>query len=125
MANRNLYKGISFDNFSRNKSLKLFDVDLIKKDLLNNIFTRRGERVKMFTYGTRIPDLVFEPLDEEALNVIEEDIRGVVIGEPRVSLVDLRIVPLYDRSVVIVSVVLFYIELDFTDTLSVNITFET
>ena len=76
-------------------------------------------------YGTRIPDLVFEPLDEVALNVIEEDLRSVVAGEPRVSLVDLRIVPLFDRSVVICSLVLYYLELDFTDTLSVNITFET
>lgn len=125
MAKKNIYRGLSFRNFSKNKSIKLYDIDLIKKDLLNNIFTRRGERVKMFMYGTRIPDLVFEPLDEVALNVIEEDLRSVVAGEPRVSLVDLRIVPLFDRSVVICSLVLYYLELDFTDTLSVNITFET
>ncbi len=122
---RNLYKGLSFRNFSKNKSIKLYDVELIKKDILNNIFTRRGERVKMFTYGTRIPDIVFEPLDDVALDVIEEDLRSVVEGEPRVTLVDLRIVPLYDRSVVIASLVLYYVELDFTGTLSVNITFET
>lgn len=125
MAKKNIYRGLSFRNFSKNKSIKLYDIDLIKKDLLNNIFTRRGERVKMFMYGTRIPDLVFEPLDEVALNVIEEDLRSVVASEPRVSLVDLRIVPLFDRSVVICSLVLYYLELDFTDTLSVNITFET
>ena len=125
MAKKNIYRGLSFRNFSKNKSIKLYDINLIKKDLLNNIFTRRGERVKMFMYGTRIPDLVFEPLDEVALNVIEEDLRSVVAGEPRVSLVDLRIVPLFDRSVVICSLVLYYLELDFTDTLSVNITFET
>lgn len=124
MANQNLYRGISFRNFSKNKSIKLYDVELIKKDLENNIFTKRGERVKMFSYGTRIPDLVFEPLDDIALNVIEEDLRAVVTGEPRVALVDLRVVPLYDRGVVLASLVLYYVELDFTDTLSVNITFE-
>lgn len=125
MAKRNLYKGISFANFSRNKNLKLFDVDLIKKDILNNIFTRRGERVKMFSYGTRIPDIVFEPLDEIALGVIEEDIQHVINNEPRVNLVDKRIVPLYDRNVVVVTLTLYYLEIDFTDTLSVNITFVT
>ena len=125
MAKKDIYRGLSFRNFSKNKSIKLYDIELVKKDILNNIFTRRGERVKMFMYGTRIPDLVFEPLDEVALNVIEEDLRSVVASEPRVSLVDLRIVPLFDRSVVICSLVLYYLELDFTDTLSVNITFET
>ena len=122
---KNLYKGISFNNFSKNKSIKLYDVELIKKDIINNIFTRRGERVKMFSYGTRIPDLVFEPLDEVALNIVEEDLNAVVAGEPRVELTDMRVVPLYDRGVIIASLTLYYIELDFTDTLSVNIVFET
>lgn len=121
---KNLYKGVSFQNFSKNKSIKLYDVELIKKDLLNNIFTRKAERVNMFTYGTRIPDIVFEPLDESTLDVINEDLLGVIQNEPRVTLVDMRIVPLYDRSVVIVSLVLNYVELDFTDTLDVNIQFE-
>ncbi len=124
MATENLYRGLSFRNFSKNKSIKLYDVDLIKKDLLNNIFTRRGERVKMFTYGTRIPDLVFEQLDDIALTVINEDLNAVVNSEPRVNLVDLRIVPLYDRNVVIASLVLYYVELDFTDQFDVSIQFE-
>lgn len=124
MATENLYRGLSFRNFSKNKSIKLYDVDLIKKDLLNHIFTRRGERVKMFTYGTRIPDLVFEQLDDIALTVITEDLNAVASSEPRVNLVDLRIVPLYDRNVVIASLVLYYVELDFTDQFDVSIQFE-
>ena len=74
MANDTLYRGISFRNFSKNKSIKLYDVELIKKGILNNIFTRRGERVKMFMYGTRIPDIIFEPLDDVSLGIIEEDV---------------------------------------------------
>lgn len=124
MATENLYRGLSFRNFSKNKSIKLYDVDLIKKDILNHIFTRRGERVKMFTYGTRIPDLVFEQLDDIALTVITEDLNAVASSEPRVNLVDLRIVPLYDRNVVIASLVLYYVELDFTDQFDVSIQFE-
>lgn len=124
MATEYLYHGLSFRNFSKNKSIKLYDVDLIKKDLLNHIFTRRGERVKMFTYGTRIPDLVFEQLDDIALTVITEDLNAVASSEPRVNLVDLRIVPLYDRNVIIASLVLYYVELDFTDQFDVSIQFE-
>lgn len=124
MATENLYRGLSFRNFSKNKSIKLYDVDLVKKDLLNHIFTRRGERVKMFSYGTRIPDLVFEQLDDIALSVVTEDIHAVVASEPRVNLVDFRLVPLYDRNVIIASLVLYYVELDFTDQFDVSIQFE-
>lgn len=124
MATENIYRGLSFRNFSKNKSIKLYDVELIKKDLLNHIFTRRGERVKMFTYGTRIPDLVFEPLDDIALGVVTEDLNAVVASEPRVTLRDLRVVPLYDRNVIIASLVLYYVELGFTDQFDISIQFE-
>lgn len=124
MATENIYRGLSFRNFSKNKSIKLYDVELIKKDLLNHIFTRRGERVKMFTYGTRIPDLVFEPLDDIALSVVTEDLNAVVASEPRVNLRDLRVVPLYDRNVIIASLVLYYVELGFTDQFDISIQFE-
>jgi len=124
MANNRFYQGISFRNFSKNKSIKLYDIELVKKGLLNNIFTRRGERVKMFSYGTRIPDLIFEPLDEVALTVIDEDIRSVVANEPRVILLGLNVIPQYDKNTVIVRLNLLYVEINFTDTLSINIVFE-
>lgn len=124
MMNRRLYRGISFRNFSKNKSIKLYDVELIKKGIINNIFTRRGERVKMFMYGTRIPDLVFEPLDDIALTVVEDDIRQVVANEPRVSLVTMSVTPNYNEGIITATLLLRYLELNFTDTLAVNITFE-
>jgi len=119
----NLYKGYSFSQFERNKSIKLYDVELIKKDLYNNIFTRRGERVKMFSYGTRIPDLVFEQLDDRELDIIDYDLREVVDNEPRVNLIDLKVVPLYDRNVVVAIMQLQYIELNFTDQFDIKIKF--
>jgi phage baseplate assembly protein W len=121
----NLYKGYSFEQFSQNKSIRLYDTALIHKDLKNNIFTRRGERVKMFRYGTRIPDLVFEPMDDVIFDAIEQDLMDVFNNEPRVKLVDLKLVPIYDNSVVVVNAVLYYVELNFTGQFSVNIQFET
>ena len=72
----------------------------------------------------RIPDLVFEQLDDIALSVISEDLNAVMASEPRVNLVDLRIVPLYDRNTVIATLVLYYVELDFTDQFDISIQFE-
>ena len=38
--------------------------DLIIEDLMNNIMTRKGERVMMPTYGSIIHELIFEPLTD-------------------------------------------------------------
>ncbi len=119
----NLYKGYSFENFSKNKSIKLYDVELIHKDLRNNIFTRKAERVKMFTYGTRIPDLVFEQMVDVIFDAIEEDLLDVVNREPRVQLVDLKLVPIYDQNTIVVSMILFYLELNFTGQFDISIDF--
>lgn len=119
-----LYRGYSSYEYQNNKTFKLTDVELVKLDLLNHMFTRKGERVMMPRFGTRIPDLAFEPMDDITLMVLEEDLRAVVNFDPRVKLLDLRIIPSPDENQVTASVDLLYIELDTVDTLDLNITFE-
>lgn len=119
-----LYRGYSSYEYQNNKTFKLTDVELVKLDLLNHIFTRRGERVMMPRFGTRIPDLAFEPLDDITLLVLEEDLRTVVNFDPRVSLLDLTITPDPDTNSVVASINLYYIELDLVSSLDLNITFE-
>lgn len=124
MVTRNLYKGFSTQEFETNKSLVLRDVELVKRDLLNHIFTRRGERVKMPTYGTVIPDIIFDPLDEQTIEIIEQDLLTVVDFDPRVTLRSINIVPLYDDNVLVASLDLNYVELDFNDVLDIRLEFE-
>lgn len=119
-----LYRGYSSFEYQNKKSFGIKDVELVKLDLLNHIFTRKGERVMMPDFGTRIPDLAFEPLDEITLMIIDEDIRKVVSFDPRVQLQQLSVVPDYDNNTAIAYVRLFYIELNMTDTLDLHITFE-
>jgi uncharacterized protein len=121
---RSLYRGFSSYEYQRNKTFNITDLELVKLDLLNHIFTRRGERVMMPRFGTRIPDLAFEPMDDITLMVLEEDLRQVIDFDPRVSLVSLQIIPNPDTNTVVASVVLFYVELDMVDQLDLNITFE-
>jgi len=99
------------------------DLELVKIDLLNHIFTRRGERVMTPTFGTRIPDIAFEPLDEVTLMIIEEDMRLVFNFDPRVKLVELTVTPNYDENSVVASATLYYVELNMTDRLYLNIVF--
>lgn len=121
---RNLYRGYSTYEYQRNKSFVLTDIELVKMDLLNHIYTRKGERVMMPNFGTRIPDLAFEPLDQITLDILEEDLTTVINFDPRVQLLELNINPQPDVNAVVASAYLLYVELNMTGTLDLNITFE-
>ncbi len=120
-----LYRGYSSYNYQTDKSFALSDISLVKMDLLNHIYTRKGERVMLPNFGTRIPDLAFEPLDQITLDILEEDLRAVFDFDPRVQLLELRIVPYYDSNVVVAGARLLYLELNMQDNLDLHITFET
>lgn len=119
-----LYKGYSTHEHALTRTFSVTDVELVKLDILNHIFTRKGERVMMPRFGTRIPDLLFEPLDPITLDIIEEDLRAVISFDPRVELLELRIVPDYDMSSVTASARLLYIELNMQGNLDLNLTFD-
>ena len=124
MARQGLYRGFSSFEFQDNKTFSLRDVDLVKLDLLNHIFTVRGSRVMMPSFGTEIPLLAFEPLDVDLLESIEDELRTVFDYDPRVELLSMEIIPNFDESAVVASAQLFYIELDLVDDFELNIQFE-
>jgi phage baseplate assembly protein W len=119
-----LYKGFSSYQFEYNKSFKLLDVELVKRDLMNHIFTRIGERVYMPLWGTRIPDLLFEPLNEDSIGIVENDLTTVFEYDPRVELVELNVIPLYDQNAIIATALLNYIELDLQDLFELRLEFD-
>ena len=120
---KGLYRGYSSYEYQNNKTFSVTDVELVKIDMLNHIFTRKGDRVMMPNFGTRIPDLAFEPLDGITLGILEEDLRAVFEFDPRVELLALTIVPIYDSNTVIASAKLLYVELNMQGSLDINITF--
>lgn len=121
---KGLYRGYSSYEYQAKKTFSITDVELVKLDLLNHIFTRKGERVMMPTFGTRIPDLVFEPMDAITLAVLEEDLRAVVAFDPRVEMLEMSINPDPDTNAVTATIKLLYIELNLTGNLDINIVFE-
>ena len=64
-------------------SKTLTDVDIARRDLLNHFYTRRGERVQNPTFGSILPDLVFEPLDSETEQLAKDDVDAIVNNDPR------------------------------------------
>ena len=119
-----LYKGYSSFEFQRKKTFRINDIELVKLDVLNHLFTRPGSRVMMPNFGSIIPDLTFEPLDEQTLEILEEDLLRVVNFDPRVDLIDLTILPDFDNSAVTAHVKLLFVEFDLVDEMDLNLIFE-
>ena len=124
MARTNLYRGFSSFEFQKNKSFRLTDISLVKMDLLNHIFTRKGDRVNMPTFGTLIPDLAFEPLDEETLDILHDELEAVIEYDPRVELLSLVMDPLYDENAVTVAIRILYVELNMDEVIELRLEFE-
>jgi phage baseplate assembly protein W len=77
----------------------------------------------MPTFGSRIPDLLFEPLDEQTLSIIESEVIDIVNYDPRVQPINYEIEPQYDEKVVNIRIELFYLELNFNDSLDIRLDF--
>ena len=108
---------LGFSTFDAKKSFQLKDQDLVNRDLLNHIYTLKGERVMLPDFGTRIPLLAFEPLDQKTLKAVEDDLREVIGHDPRVELLGIAVMALPDNNAIIALLDLKYIELNVTETL--------
>ncbi len=118
-AERSIYRGFSTFNHLNDPSagFALSDVELVKRDLLNFIYTIPGERVMLPEFGTRIPLLAFEPLDPTTLSIIEEDLRRAVEYDPRLRLIDLSVQALPDSNTIFALLDVEYVRLNVTETI--------
>lgn len=91
---RHLFKGFSTYPDPQNiryHDWTLYDLELVKRDLLNHFHTGRGERVMMPEYGCLIWDLLFDPLNEANIELIAEEARRVIDSDSRVKLESMNI----------------------------------
>jgi phage baseplate assembly protein W len=88
-------------------NFKLYDVDLAKRDLLNELYTRKGERLMSPQFGSIVWDLLFDPLTDEIIDAIRADCLRIVTKDPRLDLLDLDVVD--NEHTIIVSIILRYV----------------
>jgi phage baseplate assembly protein W len=111
-----IYTGFSSRDWHKNNaSFTKTDIDIIKEDLLNHIYTEYGERVHMPGFGTRIPSLVFEQLDQETCDIVEEDLLKVFNYDPRVEILSLQVYPVPNHNLIVAIAELKFIELNMID----------
>jgi len=78
------YKGYSSVD-PLNPTAKLFDLDLIKQDIINQFNTRKGERVMNPQFGSIVWDLLMEPMTPDVREALNKDITGICNSDPRVT----------------------------------------
>lgn len=78
------YKGLSTVN-PDNQQYTLYDIGLIKQDLLNHFHIRQGEKLENPEFGTIIWDTLFEPLTESLKEAIVEDVTRIINSDPRIN----------------------------------------
>jgi phage baseplate assembly protein W len=79
-----LYKGFSTVSAST-ENFGLYDLELIKQDILNHFHIRQGERLMLPTFGTIIWDLLFEPLTNQVKTMIIQNVTEIINYDPRVK----------------------------------------
>jgi len=72
-----------------NPPYSLTNIDLVKRDILNQFATPKGSRIMLPAFGTRIYEMLFDPFDEYTKNTIIDDAIQVIQSEPRVDLVSI------------------------------------
>lgn len=88
-------------------NFKLYDIELAKRDLLNEFYTRKGERLMSPQFGSIVWDLLFDPLTDETIDAIKADCLRIVTKDPRLDLLDIDIED--NEHTILVSISLRYV----------------
>ncbi len=100
------------------KQTQWTDLDLIKRDLVNHLYTRKGERVMRPDFGSIIWDLLFEPMTVDVVTAIVDDATQIVQADNRVQLQSINLVEL-DHGIQL-QMNLYYAPLNIVDAFSVD-----
>ena len=91
------YRSISTVN-PANDGFRLYDLAVIKQDVINHFHIRQGEKLENPEFGTIIWDVLFNPLTEALKSAIVENVEQIINYDPRV-LVDNVVVDTYETGI--------------------------
>jgi phage baseplate assembly protein W len=78
-----VYKGFNSRNAKSN--FKLYDIDLVKQDLLNHFYIKKGEKLENPEFGTIIWNMLFENFTAEVKKLIAADVETIINFDPRLQ----------------------------------------
>ena len=77
------YRG--FSSNATKDNFKLNDIDLVKQDIINHFYIRRGEKLQNPEFGTVIWDLLFEQFTPDVKALITKDVERIINFDPRIQ----------------------------------------
>jgi phage baseplate assembly protein W len=110
------YRGFSSKDTKRN--FKLFDAELIKQDLINHFYIRKGEKLENPTFGTIIWDTLFENFTPEVKEAIAKDVEDIINFDKRMRVNSISI-DSTDQGIRIEAEIV-YLPFDLVDTLQLT-----
>lgn len=84
------YRGISTVN-PDSPSFVLYDIALIKQDIINHFHIRQGEKLSDPTFGTIIWDVLFEQLTDSLRDLIVKNVSTIINYDPRVNVENITV----------------------------------
>lgn len=116
---RALYRGFS-TNANEGLNTKLFDIDLVRQDLLNEFNTRLGERVGRPQYGSIIHDLLFDLNDPRTDSLVQADVERIINNDPRVVPLEVNVTSNLDEHTITAEITLQIVEHNMNESFSVT-----
>ena len=91
------YRGFSTVN-PEFDSFVLYDLAIIKQDIINHFHIRQGEKLDNPEFGTIIWDLIYEPLTDQLRDLIVQNVSTIINYDPRVNVQEI-IVDTFDKGI--------------------------
>lgn len=113
-----LFAGFSTVETERTGEWRYYDIDLVRRDLLNHFHTRIGERVMRPDFGCRIWDYLMEPLTDGMVQMIADEARRIVQADTRCDIADVFVSSLDNG--VRVEIMLNYVPFGVLETFAVD-----
>lgn len=111
------YRGISTVD-PEATSWSLYDIALIKQDIINHFHIRQGEKLSNPEFGTIIWDVLYEPLTDNLRDIIVRNVSRIINYDPRVS-ADNILVDSYENGIQITAV-LTYLTYNISETMRLS-----
>ena len=117
LQQKRLYVG--FSTLETNSKRQQFaDIELIKRDLISNFYTRPGERLMLPNYGCGIWLLLFEPFDPVTKDAIIYEAKRVIAEDSRLQLKNINVIQI-DQGILL-QIELYYIPFNVIDTFTLT-----
>ena len=111
------YRGFSTVN-PENPNPVLYDIALIKQDIINHFHIRQGEKLSDPTFGTIIWDILYDPLTDEVEQALKNNIEEIIDADPRIRATAIVITPF--ESGIQIEVELEYIKYNISERLKLT-----